>query len=1155
MKTTVRYLVLVAVLTAVTHSSPAATKTWQGNAGSVHWSDPGNWDPAGVPQDGDALVFPASGAASLSQNDLTNIRLHSITLHGGGYELTGNAVRLDSALTDTHSGAVPNQVAFRILFTGAGSVNVIGSHSGTLLEIREQLRLSSDLPLTLFVDAADNQGAAGDLTLYDAIVSPGDVVKLGRGELTFRSGNPNVYDGTLFVLEGTAHLLGNRPLSTERGSGRMVIGSNGVSQATVFVGPTAWAGQTFIEVNDSHLVFNHDTGVTFLNLSEGARVDGPGSLTLYGGIESTANARTPIIDLPLNIFPAFTSFIIRGASYSGLDLRTPIGGPGGLGKSGNAALVLSRSNSFAGNVNVAEGILDVAHADALGNGTNVAVFTSGALLLRGVSVSGKQLDVLTAWPVGAGLFATVLTIAGASTWSGAVSLRTNLIILGSDLTFTGPISGGGGIVPLNETLTLAGPEPNTFTGALQARGRLLQLGKPAGVAAFGGPLVVGAGEGLVNEVRWLQDYQRVFADVTVLSHGFVNLNGHRDDFGPVTFNGGSISTGAAGELGLYGLLTVSAPDDVATIEGRLGLPPGLHEFRVNDGGAFPDLNLNATLLGAGHLRKTVTGQMWLATANTYEGLTTVAEGALSVLDPNGLGGATTGTIVQEGATLELNFNGTTPEPLALRGTGISGQGALGVFGNVTLRHQFPSLFAPIDLTTNSTIGVGSAAMLTVDGFITGVGHLTKVGPGTLTFTGSDHNTYAGETFINEGAFIMSKPSGVTAVPGALSIGSATGLSAVAGHTASYQVLGNIFINRNGLLNLNGQAENVDHLWLTEGGDVQTTTGVLFLKTDGSIQVVPGAVGDLSTITGNLDMDAGDHVINVGAGTGSGLSSAVQLEISALMTSTLGAVNLQKNGPGLLRLEADNTYSGSTVVNAGVLLVDGNQPGSSVSVQNGGQLAGQGRTGSINFLSSGSGSRVLAPGQAPGPSPGILTCSAFNSAGTGGILRVDLNGTTPGSNGHDQLHAVGRFTTVRLDGVTLDATLNFASSVNDQFIIILNDGIRTSVLGEFTGLPEGANCYIGGEQFTITYAGGDGNDVVLSRIPTPTRPTLTIEPLPPASVRLLWPTSSPPFRLESNTNLLTTNWAAVSQSPVAVGANLVVTNTAGEAREFYRLTSP
>src|SRR5439155_19769296 len=45
----------------------------------------------------------------------------------------------------------------------------------------------------------------------------------------------------------------------------------------------------------------------------------------------------------------------------------------------------------------------------------------------------------------------------------------------------------------------------------------------------------------------------------------------------------------------------------------------------------------------------------------------------------------------------------------------------------------------------------------------------------------------------------------------------------------------------------------------------------------------------------------------------------------------------------------------------------------------------------------------------------------------------------------------------------------------------NDG-TDAVAGTFTGLPEGAVLVAGGQTFTVSYAGGTGNDVVMTRAP-------------------------------------------------------------------------
>ena len=71
-----------------------------------------------------------------------------------------------------------------------------------------------------------------------------------------------------------------------------------------------------------------------------------------------------------------------------------------------------------------------------------------------------------------------------------------------------------------------------------------------------------------------------------------------------------------------------------------------------------------------------------------------------------------------------------------------------------------------------------------------------------------------------------------------------------------------------------------------------------------------------------------------------------------------------------------------------------------------------------------------------------------------------------------------FGTVTLAG-TLSATLGagFTPVEGNSFVIIDNDG-ADAVSGTFAGLAQGARVNLGGLNLSITYTGGDGNDVVL-----------------------------------------------------------------------------
>jgi autotransporter-associated beta strand protein len=319
--------------------------------------------------------------------------------------------------------------------------------------------------------------------------------------------------------------------------------------------------------------------------------------------------------------------------------------------------------------------------------------------------------------------------------------------------------------------------------------------------------------------------------------------------------------------------------------------------------------------------------------------------------------------------------------------------------------------------------------------------------------------------------------------------------------------------------------------------VQTGAGYVSLKTGAPIVVSPGS-NTTSTINGTVMLDPGSHTLTIGSGaTAPGVQDLV---VNAVIGESSNGGGLQKEGAGRMRLTANNSYTGSTVINAGTLQIDGSQGQSSVTV-NSGTLQGSGTVGAVSLTSA---SATVSPGA----SPGILNSGSFG--GGSGTVRIELNGTTPGT-GYDQLNVSG---SVNLAGMSLSASLGYASSTNDQFTIINND-LTDPVTGTFSGLPQGKKLYIGQQLFQLSYNGGSGNDVVLSRLITPPPPALTIQRASPTSVRLLWQTNDPPFSLQTASSLPSTNWATALPLPVVIGTNNVVTNLISNFKQFYRLSSP
>jgi hypothetical protein len=92
-----------------------------------------------------------------------------------------------------------------------------------------------------------------------------------------------------------------------------------------------------------------------------------------------------------------------------------------------------------------------------------------------------------------------------------------------------------------------------------------------------------------------------------------------------------------------------------------------------------------------------------------------------------------------------------------------------------------------------------------------------------------------------------------------------------------------------------------------------------------------------------------------------------------------------------------------------------------------------------------------------------------------MFNVQLNGAVAGTS-YDQVGVNGGVTIG--SNVTLNLSLGYAPSNGQVLTLIDNDGVD-AVTGTFAGLPEGQIVTINASDFQISYAGGTGNDVVLT----------------------------------------------------------------------------
>lgn len=336
--------------------------------------------------------------------------------------------------------------------------------------------------------------------------------------------------------------------------------------------------------------------------------------------------------------------------------------------------------------------------------------------------------------------------------------------------------------------------------------------------------------------------------------------------------------------------------------------------------------------------------------------------------------------------------------------------------------------------------VGVGGLLILEGRLTRsgtglAGRWRKSGGGVLRLTGAGAN-HQTTVEVNEGEVQLAKGAGVDSIGGELNVGDGTNSASVA--------------------------------WL-EDHQIEDTVAVRVrwparLELNAHDEAIGGLSGDGAVNLGGRLF--GRNRLTVHAGSFGG-------EIS-------GEGGLIKAGAGaeVLTLRGTNTYTGGTVIAGGILMVDGFQPGSDVTMD-GGVLGGRGRVGRILGRQGG----VVRPGFFGAAFRNRLGCgdAVFGPTTT---YRPLLTSRDPDFE-NSALRVEG---VVDLGGSALDLELFFVPAPGSRFVIVENDK-ADAVIGTFAGMPEQAEFTRAGQTWRITYAGGDGNDVELTLVAIDFRPVI------------------------------------------------------------------
>ncbi len=904
-----------------TFSARAADRRWTGNAFANRWSEPGNWTPAGPPQDGDTLKFGNNASHLSNRNDLTDLRVHAIVFDGtaGAYTLSGNPVLLNAGITAAH-GSGYNIVGLDVQFIHGGGT--FGVAREGRLEISGQVTLANNGLLAVYT-------LGTNLTLSGAIVGDGSLEKYGEHELILSGAGANTYSQSTRIFDGTVLLdkaAGVRAISAD-----IVLAGTALGQVTLMdVRSGQYPPVVSMKVGpNATWVLENSTAVSSLTLDDG-RIVGPAILELQCNVTNLNNST---VHCPIYLGPQTRVFNVEEDTSLQLlgFVLGPSGGatPPGLRKTGGGKLILGNQNTYSGETVVESGELYADHGEALGTAARATrVGLNGRLILGDylLDISNPK-SIAYAEPII--MEGGELQAIGDAVVTGSVTLAARTRIEGPrfgrlDLRTT--VSGPGGFDLRGGTLLLSGTTTNTFAGDVLVQPDVfswppvLELGKSLDQPAVPGKVVL---QGYGADQATMRHFQYSGVNRVVISDGgFWDLHGYLVAPTSLVFTGagvvdagfdgphpGKLIIGETGpDTGLHLVPRPSAPAEyTAFVWGRTSFSRSTNDLFIPAGltlALFGDLQaLTLRTVGPGVLAMNG-NNLELERFQALNGEVVSWHNNSLGLEPR----------VFDGATAWLMS--TFPRgPITLEGRGFQGRnGALATDRGPVI------LGGGLHLAGSTTLGtLNTNSYLFIDGTIDGVGPVTKEGPGQLAFQGTTANTFTGEMRVNEGVFIPAKSAYLQAVPGDLIVGSGdlARPGAKVLHGDHDQIWNRITVNRDSLLDLNQWDEACGEVTLNDGGRIRTSTGRLYLGEGVNVNVHFNRAGGGSSIDGHLSLGPGAHRFTIGPLPN---RTPGELAMGADIAQYASAAGLVKEGPGLLRLFAANSFSGDLVINEGRVLV-------------------------------------------------------------------------------------------------------------------------------------------------------------------------------------------------------------------------------------------
>lgn len=533
-------------------------------------------------------VVVSEGAFNLRQGVIASLTLDGGTITGGAATITAANYYLNGGRVDQRLGAGNVIVSTGTTTLGTSMVtnNAITIESGSLV-LANSNRIVEGSSVTISGGSLNMSNFSN--TIGSLVMSGGSLT--GAGKLT----------ATTYVLSGGT-------LSAPTGAGTMTITNgqvtlNGTTDAgtvNINTGGTLFLGGNNRVINTSSLVVD---GGTFNMAAFNQTLS---SVVLRGGGELSA-ATDAVVLVSANTYE-----LESGTVTARLGGATD---PVGLTKTTAGTVVLTASNTYVGTTTIAEGVLRIGHARALGTSQSGTIVASGAALEMSNNIAVGSGEALSLSGAGVSSGGALRNVSGDNSYAGAITLAANARI-NSDVG----------------TLTVS--------GAVGGAGRDLAVG--------------GAGNTLISGVIGTST-----GSLTKDGVGVLTLSANNTFSGGTIINGGTLRIGDGGTSGSLG-------------SGSVTNSGGAVVFNRSD-----SVVVSNVISGGGLLTQAGTGTITLTANSTYVGGTSVesgvlvVNGAISASAVSVAGGATLGgvgtvgsTTIHQGATMAP---GNSPGTLSING--------------------------------------------------------------------------------------------------------------------------------------------------------------------------------------------------------------------------------------------------------------------------------------------------------------------------------------------------------------------------------------------------------------------------------------------------------------------------------------------------------